>query len=227
MPIGIVVYTGNNRWTENTVSGKGGHALVMALKTIGSTGKKDRGTKIRWYPTDGDTGNVKIHSGARVRASFNQDYGSGYTVTKSLIAQSNNFEAAVAAVKHNETLPVPSNCTGWFLASVGQYYAMLTGLGGGITPDTWEFEDFFGNQFELTVIINNAISIVGDDNYTEFINLPMTWEWSCNEDDFQGATKFSIAVLGTSPDYNERDGWMRFGHIMKSNPSPIRPFLAF
>ena len=227
LPIGIVVYTGNNRWTENTVSGKGGHALVMALKTIGSTGKKDRGTKIRWYPTDGDTGNVKIHSGARVRASFNQDYGSGYTVTKSLIAKSKDFEAAVAADNHNKTLPVPSNCTGWFLASVGQYYAMLTGLGGGITPDTWEFEDFFGNQFELTVIINNAIRIVGDDNYTEFINLPMTWEWSCNEDDFAGATKFSIAVLGTSPDYNERDGWMRFGHIMKSNPSPIRPFLAF
>ena len=227
LPIGIVVYTGNNRWTENTVSGKGGHALVMALKTIGSTGKKDRGTKIRWYPTDGDTGNEKIHSGARVRASFNQDYGSGYTVTKSLIAKSKDFEAAVAADNHNKTLPVPSNCTGWFLASVGQYYAMLTGLGGGITPDTWEFEDFFGNQFELTIIINNAISIVGDDNYTEFINLPMTWEWSCNEDDFSGAVKFSIAVLGTSPDYNERDGWMRFGHIMKSVPSPIRPFLAF
>ena len=227
LPIGIVVYTGNNRWTENTVSGKGGHALVMALKTIGSTGKKDRGTKIRWYPTDGDTGNEKIHSGARVRASFNQDYGSGYTVTKSLIAKSKDFEAAVAADNHNKTLPVPSNCTGWFLASVGQYYAMLTGLGGGITPDTWEFEDFFGNQFELTVIINNAISIVGDDNYTEFINLPMTWEWSCNEDDFSGAVKFSIAVLGTSPDYNERDGWMRFGHMMKSVPSPIRPFLAF
>ena len=170
LPIGIVVYTGNNRWTENTVSGKGGHALVMALKTIGSTGKKDRGTKIRWYPTDGDTGNEKIHSGARVRASFNQDYGSGYTVTKSLIAKSKDFEAAVAADNHNKTLPVPSNCTGWFLASVGQYYAMLTGLGGGITPDTWEFEDFFGNQFELTKIINNAISIVGDDNYTEFIN---------------------------------------------------------
>ena len=227
LPIGIVVYTGNNRWTENTVSGKGGHALVMALKTIGSTGKKDRGTKIRWYPTDVDTGNEKIHLGARARTSFNQDYGSGYTVTKSLIAKSKDFEAAVAADNHNKTLPVPSNCTGWFLASVGQYYAMLTGLGGEITPDTWEFEDFFGNQFELTVIINNAISIVGDDNYTEFINLPMTWEWSCNEDDFAGATKFSIAVLGTSPDYNERDGWMRFGHIMKSNPSPIRPFLAF
>ena len=155
LPIGIVVYTGNNRWTENTVSGKGGHALVMALKTIGSTGKKDRGTKIRWYPTDVDTGNEKIHSGARVRTSFNQDYGSGYTVTKSLIAKSKDFEAAVAADNHNKTLPVPSNCTGWFLASVGQYYAMLTGLGGGITPDTWEFEDFFGNQFELTVIINN------------------------------------------------------------------------
>lgn len=227
LPIGIVVYTGNNRWTENTVSGKGGHALVMALKTIGSTGKKDRGAKIRWYPTDVDTGNEKIHSGARVRASFNQDYGSGYTVTKSLIAKSKDFEAAVAADNYNKTLPVPSNCTGWFLASVGQYYAMLTGLGGGITPDTWEFEDFFGNQFDLTVIINNAISIVGDDNYTEFINLPMTWEWSCNEDDFLDTTTFRIAVLGTSPDYNERDGWMRFGHIMKSNPSPIRPFLAF
>ena len=227
LPIGIVVYTGNNRWTENTVSGKGGHALVMALKTIGSTGKKDRGTKIRWYPTDVDTGNEKIHSGARVRTSFNQDYGSGYTVTKSLIAKSKDFEAAVAADNHNKTLPVPSNCTGWFLASVGQYYAMLTGLGGGITPDTWEFEDFFGNQFELTVIINNAISIVGDDNYTEFINLPMTWEWSCNEDDFTDDVRFPIAVLGTSPDYNERDGWMRFGHIRKSNPSPIRPFLAF
>lgn len=227
LPIGIVVYTGNNRWTENTVSGKGGHALVMALKTIGSTGKKDRGAKIRWYPTDVDTGNEKIHSGARVRASFDQDYGSGYTVTKSLIAKSKDFEAAVAADNHNKTLPVPSNCTGWFLASVGQYYAMLTGLGGGITPDTWEFEDFFGNQFDLTVIINNAISIVGDDNYTEFINLPMTWEWSCNEDDFLDTTTFSIAVLGTSPDYNERDGWMRFGHIRKSTPSPIRPFLAF
>lgn len=37
-PIGIVGYLGNNYWTEKGVSGKGGHALVMCLKTIGSTG---------------------------------------------------------------------------------------------------------------------------------------------------------------------------------------------
>ena len=36
-PIGIVGYLGSDYWTEKGVSG-GGHALVMCLKTIGSTG---------------------------------------------------------------------------------------------------------------------------------------------------------------------------------------------
>lgn len=78
-PIGIVGYIGSDYWTEKDVviSGKpvGGHALVMCLKTIGSTGStveaqedykinKDNGAKVKayigtryaWYSSNSDTG---------------------------------------------------------------------------------------------------------------------------------------------------------------------------
>ena len=60
--IGIVGYLGNNYWTEKGVSGKGGHALVMCLKTIGSTGKTSIGTGYAWYSSNSDAGRPKVNS---------------------------------------------------------------------------------------------------------------------------------------------------------------------
>ncbi len=55
-PIGIVGYIGSDYWTEKDVviSGKpvGGHALVMCLKTIDSTGKTSIGKGYTWYSSN-------------------------------------------------------------------------------------------------------------------------------------------------------------------------------
>lgn len=70
-PIGIVGYLGSDYWTEKGVSGKGGHALVMCLKTIGSTGKTSIGTAYAWYSSNIDAGRTKVTSKSLLVNSYN------------------------------------------------------------------------------------------------------------------------------------------------------------
>lgn len=90
-PIGIVGYIGSDYWTEKDVviSGKpvGGHALVMCLKTIDSTGKTNIGKKYVWYSSNINAGRKKINSKSLLVNSYNETYGSGYTETAALIKQ--------------------------------------------------------------------------------------------------------------------------------------------
>ena len=69
-PVGIVGYLGNNYWTEQGVIGKDGHALVMCLKTIGSTGKDDTGKEYEWSPSTIDEGRTKIDSKDKLVNSY-------------------------------------------------------------------------------------------------------------------------------------------------------------
>lgn len=195
-PIGIVGYIGSDYWTEKDVviSGKpvGGHALVMCLKTIGSTGStveaqedykinKDNGAKVKayigtryaWYSSNSDTGRKPfVDSKDLIVNSNNQTYGSGYTDTNYLINKWNSEAAAAFHAKIYNTLPANSSkCTGWFLPSAGQYYAVMSQLGGGISPDTWEINEYFGNMTTVTKNINNKLKKVGDSNHTEFLEI--------------------------------------------------------
>ena len=222
IPIGIVGYTtmngDGNYWTEKGVSGKGGHALVMCLKTIGSTGSTDIGTRYAWYSSNIDADRTKVNSKDLIVNSYNQSYGSGYTETAALIG------GAAAAAKNYNTLRATSpKCTGWFLPSAGQYYAVMSQLGGGISPDTWEINEFFGNTITVTKNINTKLKKVGDSNYTEFFGDNNTWAWTSSE--FSSAY---AVFIDSGVDDSKGSGSVRFcSYRYKTDQNTVRPFLAF
>lgn len=223
--VGIVGYVGNDYWTEKGVSGKGGHALVMCLKTIGSTGTTNMGTGYAWYSSNTDAGRTKVSTGALIRGSSSQTYGSGYTETAALVAKGSAYAAATAA-KNYTTLPANSTkCTGWFLPSAGQCYAVMKSLGGGISPDTWNIADFFGNMTTVSGKINTALSKVGANNYTEYFQGVNTWEWTSSEFSATYAVNVDSGVNNS-----KGSGSVRFADAdggSKTAQKPVRPFLAF
>ena len=131
-------------------------------------------------------------------------------------------EAATAAKNYN-TLPAPSSkCTGWFLPSAGQYYAVMSQLGGGINPDTWEVGIYFGNMIIVSGKINTALSKVGANQYTEFFQGTKTWAWTSSEFSFS----YAVFLYSGANDW-QGAGSVRFSYNSKKYLIPVRPFLAF
>ena len=234
-PIGIVGYLGNNYWTEKGVSGKGGHALVMCLKTIGSTGKTNIGTGYAWYSSNSDAGRTKVNSKSLLENSYNQTYGSGYAETDTLIQKWGSAAAAAYQAKNYKTLPANSTkCTGWFLPTAGQYYAVMTNLGAAFSRDwtgIWDGNTtthpkfgFFNNMTTVTTNINNKLKKVGDLNYTEFFGAVNTWAWTSSE-----FSSTDAVTIDSGVDDKQGSGSVRFGGIYngKTGQIPVRPFLAF
>ena len=238
-PIGIVGYLGNNYWTEKGVSGKGGHALVMCLKTIGSTGSTKAaqedfkngknvqayiGTGYAWYSSNIDAGRTKVTSKSDIENSCNKTSGSGYTETATLINKWGSAAAAAYQAQKYSTLPAPSSkCTGWFLPTAGQYYAVMSQFCDGILPDNWQINTFFTNVPPFTNSINNMFKKVGDSNYTEFFGDISTWAWTSSEISSTGAVSIDSGV-----NESKGSGSVRFyGNSLKTYQKPVRPFLAF
>ena len=223
-PIGIVGYIGSDYWTEKDVviSRKpvGGHALVMCLKNIDSTGSTDFGRVCKWSPSYGDTDMPNVTSKSDIVNSKNQTSGSGYTMTAALIKIGS--EAATAANNYN-TLPAPSSkCTGWFLPTAGQYYAVMSQLGGGMSSD-WEMVKFFSNMTDVTIKINDKLKIVGDSKYTEFFQGHNTWAWTSSE-----YSTYNAVDIDSGVDDKKPSGSVRFDYYFcKTDSLPVRPFLAF
>ena len=238
-PVGIVVYLAKDNgvdgkldyWVETNTknaagSGIGGHGLVMCLKTIGSTGPTNFGNNYTWYPDNIDAGLTKVTSKSDIVNSKNQLYGSGYTNTNYLI---NKWGAAAAAAywaKNYKELPVNSSqCTGWFLPSVGQYYAAFSQLGGGMSSD-WEMFQYFSNMYDVTTKINDMLKKVGDSNYTEFFQGHFTRVWTSSEFSSQAAF-----ILESGINANRGVGSVHFDNSNKEyygpTQRPVRPFLAF
>ena len=237
-PIGVIGYLGNNKWTESgTGSGYGGHALVMCLKTIGSTGKTSIGTKYAWYSSNSDTGRkLYVDSKNKIVDSKDQIYGSGYTDTNYLITKWGSNAAAAYYAQNYSTLSAPTNkCTGWFLPSAGQYYAVMTNLGAPFSDDwtgIWDGNTsthpnraFFSNMYTVTTNINKMLKIVGDSNYTEFFGSVNTWAWTSSEFSPTGAVLIDSGV--DDFDDSKGSGSVRFGYGGKTRQLPVRPFLAF
>lgn len=234
-PIGIVGYLGSDYWTEKGVSGKGGHALVMCLKTIGSTGKTSIGTGYAWYSSNIDAGRTKVTSKSDIVNSYYQSYGSGYTETNALILKWGQNAAAAYQAQNYKTLPANSSkCTGWFLPTAGQYYAVMTTLGAPFSDDwtgIWDGNTsthpklgFFNNMTTVTTNINNKLKKVGDSNYTEFFGDINTWAWTSSEFSSTDAVGIDSGV-----DDSEGSGSVRFRYDFygKTGQDPVRPFLAF
>lgn len=237
-PIGIVGYIGSDYWTEKDVviSGKpvGGHALVMCLKTIDSTGKTSIGKKYVWYSSNINAGRKKINSKSLLVNSYNETYGSGYTETAALIKQWGSAADAAYQAQNYKTLPANSSkCTGWFLPTAGQYYAVMTNLGAPFSDDwtgiwdgntsTHPNRGFFSNMTTVTKNINDKLMKVGDSSYTEFFGVINTWAWTSSEFCPTGAVLIDSGV----DDFNG-SGFVRFiGNYVKTFQIPVRPFLAF
>ena len=223
-PIGVVGYIGNNYWTEKDTKAKGigGHGLVIGLKNIGSTGTTDCGPRIRWYSSNTDAGRTKVTNGGLIRGSSTQTYGSGYIETNALINKSTAYTAAYQA-KNYSTLPANSDkCTGWFLPTAGQYYAIMSQLGGGISPDTWEISGWFGNMTTVSTKINTALSKVGTNNYTEFFQGTNTWIWTSSQ-----YSSIQAIIVDSGVDDNKGLKSVRFAYADKTTERSARPFLAF
>ncbi len=221
-PIGIVGYIGSNYWTEKDTKAKGigGHALVMGLKTIGSTSPSNGGSIIIWSSSYDDS-RPHVNTPALISGSYDKTYGSGYTETTALLAKS---EAAKAA-KGYTTLPAKSDkCTGWFLPTAGQYYAVMTGLGGGLYPSNWVMNGFFSSSCMDTVSdnINSALRKTG--NYTEFsLGGSQISEWTSSNYDASNA-------INIDPGYNNHSTYKSFRFQPNGKTTQeqwVRPFLAF
>lgn len=234
-PIGIVGYLGSDYWTEKGVSGKGGHALVMCLKTIGSTGKNSIGTGYAWYSSNINAGRTKVTSKSDIVNSKNQPYGSGYTETDALIKKWGSAAAAAYQAQNYKTLPANSaKCTGWFLPTAGQYYAVMTNLGAPFSDDwigIWDGNTtthpnlgFFSNMTTVTKNINDKLMTVGYSNYTEFFGDINTWAWTSSE-----YSSTTAVFIDSGFDDGKGSGSVRFtgrSHA-KTATTPVRPFLAF
>lgn len=235
-PVGIVGYVGENYWTEKQLksSNKGGHALVMCLKTIGSTGTTSIGTGYAWYSSNTDAGRPKVNSKALLTGSKNQIYGSGFNETNELITKWSTAAAAAYHAKHYTELSASSSkCSGWFLPTAGQYYAVMTNLGAPFSDDwtgIWDGNTsthpklgFFDNMYTVTTNINNKLKKVGDSNYTEFFGSVNTWAWTSSE-----FSSTDAVFIDSGVDDSKGSGSVRFryyGH--KTYQIPVRPFLAF
>ena len=257
-PIGIVGYTGNDYWTEKGVSGKGGHALVMCLKTIGSKGSPEAaledfnrygingetykayiGTGYAWAPSDDDAGRELIDSKDKLVTSYKYSYGSGYTETTALIKKWNTKAAAAYQAQNYNMLPANSpKCTGWFLPTAGQYYAVMTTLGASFSRDWTGIYDgvtsthpkfgFFSNMTTVTTNINNKLKKVGDLKYTEFFGNINTWAWTSSQLRSTDAVYIDSGI--DDPNESGAIGSVRFFYANYKNSAllpPVRPFLAF
>ena len=146
----------------------------------------------------------------------------GYIETNALIAKSTAYAAAYQA-KNYSTLPANSDkCTGWFLPTAGQYYAIMSQLGGGISPDTWNIDDWFGNMTTVSTNINTALSKVGTNNYTEFFQGMNIWIWTSSQ---YSSTEAIIVDSGVDDGKGSKS--IRFNHTTKTAGRSVRPFLAF
>ena len=225
-PIGVVGYIakgGDDYWVEkNTVKdGIGGHALVMCLKTIGSKNSSDTNKAYQWSTTNLDTKLTNVTTPADIMKS-NQAYGSGYTQTQTLWDDNAKYPAFGAVKGYNE-LPAPKDkSTGWFMASAGQYYAIISQLGGGFNV-SWNINGLYSGLATCYSKINSALSKVGKDNYTIFGISPITLgEWTSTE--YNEAR--CIYIYAGNYNSNSWNGSIRYSESKKTAMT-VRPFLAF
>lgn len=108
-----------------------------------------------------------------------------------------NYPAAKAAVTYN--VPVPTGASGWYLPSSGQWYQIITNLGGISTstvPTNWSTVSgndagtygeawlYYGKSASAADALNSAMSAVGKGNFTPISNTENTygnWFWCSSE----------------------------------------------
>ena len=227
IPIGIVGYITmdghGNYWTEKDTKeiGIGGHALVMCLKTVGSTGGNDKGTDYAWHSSNSYPKRTNVTSKSLLVDSYKETYGSGYTETAALIGAS----PAAAAANDYKTLPAKSSkCTGWFLPSAGQFYAVLTTLGAPLS-DNWEINAYIDNISLSIGNINRKLDKLDETKYTDLFDMGQRSAWTSSEYSSESAISFDESF-----DYVGEGTWASvyfFCGTDWTKMKGVRPFLAF
>ena len=225
-PIGIVGYVGSNYWTEKDTKAKGigGHGLVMGFRTMDwYTNSTDQGmgARIQWKISNTDDGRTKMSSPSMIIKSYNQKYGSGYL--ESNILNNSEHPAVQNALSYN-TLTAPAKSTGWFLATAGQYFAVMNAL-GDYPSSGWSLQQFVPGVQNITAKINTALSKAGTNNYTEFFQSMDTWEWTSSE----YSSEYTV-LIDSGVDCGYGAGTVTFNDTsnnFKTQYFRVRPFLAF
>ena len=256
IPVGIVVYipaaTGDDYWAERgSISDKpyiGGHGLVLALKTVGSTGDDTRmnyGSNFYWWTTNsGDQTGCQSPNLSNHINSQKYVWGSGYYLSNKI---GNNSQVVSAAKGYKPsygskpsvslTDNATSKCTGWFVPSIGQIYAAVNANCGGVTNAGslgWGDPHVFRNSngTNVTETINkylckasgaNSLSEASP-NYTYFSHeAKYHWIWVSSE---YSSMYAGCVVLGHVSVGSVCVSYAHKG-IGKNNSDCLRPFLAF
>ena len=219
-PIGIIVYLGNDVYTENgTIVGGSafkGHGLVMALKNATTS-------NIAWST---ETGAYEFGESARVSSKsvdnlMRTENVSGYTNTTTLAGKDDaetKYPAAYQA--KNYSVSAPAGTTGWFMPSAQQWVKAITGLGAISESKVVWFSWFDGTQ---TGPDNweTALSKAGSGNYDSMKGY--YWFWSSSE-----CTADNPVIVGVDArDEGNGEGFEVSNFSGKTSTNRVRPFLAF
>ena len=142
--IGIIVYLNRGDNTDAALTEKSGdkygHALVMSLKNVATTGT-------RW----GVTGNLYTTPLAKPSETVGTANLSGFTNTNLILDNYVGDKSNTAAyrARNYSAGTLPSETTGWFLPSIGQWmYSIGTkGFGGANPPEEWIRNDGKGSNW--------------------------------------------------------------------------------
>ncbi len=224
-PIGIVGYIASGKgdddyWVEKNTKqqGIGGHALVMCLKMVGSHGTTDLGSKYVWRSSGTTSHIIRPNDATSIINSHNQEVGSGYLSTKDMV--NHGSPAGNAALAYND-LPAPADkSTGWFLPSIGQYYAFLTHLGENTPFASWDAYSAISDGMKRVDNVEKAMEVVGDNNYTQFFQVGQD---TYSSTDMDGSNVWVIERYG-----NELHFWDTYGSKGEAYGADwLRTFLAF
>ena len=255
-PIGIVGYIaqgGDDYWVEKNTkaTGIGGHALVMGLKKLGVTvSTTDEFLKNYNYPSEpanpetykgtssyswGPVRIAYINSSTAAINTKGNVAGSGYYMTSHQTGSSSAYQGMNKYNSDNAT-KAPDKSTGWFVATAGQYYALMIGLGEA-GDCTWNIVN--GNtstigtafrkkngSYNVTGPINEALKKVAEGGYiyTEFFGKIAMTELTASE-----FSSRSSVYAGSGIAWGAGVGsiWLHDIGGGGYGPFTIRPFLAF
>ena len=157
-PIAIVFSTK----TSATDKAHGWNYYAMALKNVHSSGSTVGNYK--WANSDGDVSGIPNTSNSTWQTrSSDMD---GYTNTTYL--NSTDYPAGYAAkTTYASQVTAPSNTSGWFLPSSGQWYWILVNL-GGMSATPGNSCGWINMSSTAASNLNSKLSKVGSGNYDAF-----------------------------------------------------------
>lgn len=255
--IGIIVYVNDGSDIGNALTEKNGdnygHALVMSLRNVFSTGKAwgNKGTR---YTSNTITSPAQTMEQSRL---------SGLANTQTINASGRTDMAAYAASQYRSGQSDDlSNTTGWFLPSIGQWIYTISkdGFGGANPASEWMRNDGKGTKWLSTAGRLTDLVLVMPATTTNALTESLNARLAVLDDDFScGYDSFGISSgsdfsdnYWTSSENSENQALrMNFGSVetykesnystIKASPvnkditsyyqdafiMKIRPFLAF